>query len=53
MKNRDGNIQRDLKGIYTENRLHFLLGRLGKFFWDWGFVIIVLTGMVLAIVKLL
>jgi hypothetical protein len=52
MKNHDGNIQTDLKGLYTENRVQFLLGRLEKFLWEWGFVTIVLTGMVIAIVKL-
>jgi hypothetical protein len=48
MNNYDRDIQRDLKGLYTENRLRIWISQIGKFLIECGFVIIVIVAMIIA-----
>jgi hypothetical protein len=49
----DGDIQGDIRRLYSEKRWRIWLGRIWSFLKEWWFVIIVITALIFAIFKLL
>jgi hypothetical protein len=47
-----GDVHRDLKRLFIENRRRIWLRRFGRFLQEWWFVIIVITGLIIFIFKL-